>query len=118
MAKLWLVIAGFRFVIAGFRFVIADIRFVIADIRFVIAGLTRNPVYAWHWIPDVETPDLIRGRDDTVIFATSMFLRGPDASHRHLRQSKALVVAGARHQCELEAGTSGSGAGTGQRQQD
>jgi len=31
---------------------------------FVIAGLTRNPVSAWHWIPDVETPDLIRGRDD------------------------------------------------------
>ena len=31
---------------------------------FVIAGLTRNPVVVWHWIPDVETPDLIRGRDD------------------------------------------------------
>ena len=31
---------------------------------FVIAGLTRNPVVAQHWIPDVETPDLIRGRDD------------------------------------------------------
>jgi len=30
----------------------------------VIAGLTRNPVAAQHWIPDVETPDLIRGRDD------------------------------------------------------
>ena len=30
----------------------------------VIAGLTRNPVVVWHWIPDVETPDLIRGRDD------------------------------------------------------
>ena len=30
----------------------------------VIAGLTRNPVVACHWIPDVETPDLIRGRDD------------------------------------------------------
>ncbi len=30
----------------------------------VIAGLTRNPVHAYHWIPDVETPDLIRGRDD------------------------------------------------------
>jgi hypothetical protein len=33
---------------------------------------TRNPWLAWHWIPDVETPDpgsspgqaLIRGRDD------------------------------------------------------
>ena len=22
---------------------------------------------AWHWIPDVETPDLIRGRDDTEV---------------------------------------------------
>ena len=37
--------------------------FVIAAL-FVIAGLTRNPVVVWHWIPDVETPDLIRGRDD------------------------------------------------------
>jgi hypothetical protein len=33
--------------------------------EFVIAGLTRNPVHAYHWIPDVETPDLIRGRDDS-----------------------------------------------------
>ena len=32
--------------------------------RFVIAGLTRNPGLVWHWIPDVETPDLIQGRDD------------------------------------------------------
>jgi hypothetical protein len=31
---------------------------------FVIADLIRNPVAAWHWIADVETPDLIRGRDD------------------------------------------------------
>ena len=31
---------------------------------FVIADLIRNPVVVWHWIPDVETPDLIRGRDD------------------------------------------------------
>jgi hypothetical protein len=29
---------------------------------FVIADLIRNPVPAWHWIPD--PPDLIRGRDD------------------------------------------------------
>ena len=28
------------------------------------AGPIRNPVSVWHWIPDVETPDLIRGRDD------------------------------------------------------
>ena len=27
---------------------------------------TRNPWLAWHWIPDVETPDLIRGRDDNL----------------------------------------------------
>ena len=32
--------------------------------QLVIAGLTRNPVHAYNWIPDVETPDLIRGRDD------------------------------------------------------
>ena len=38
-------------------------RFVIAS-PFVIADSIRNPVHAWHWIPDVETPDLIRGRDD------------------------------------------------------
>ena len=37
---------------------------VIAD-AVVIADLIRNPVLAYHWIPDVETPDLIRGRDDT-----------------------------------------------------
>jgi hypothetical protein len=29
-----------------------------------LRATTRNPVVAWHWIPDVETPDLIRGRDD------------------------------------------------------
>ena len=104
MAKLWLVIAG---------------------IRFVIAGLTRNPVSAWHWIPDVETPDLIRGRDDKPqlrddieIFATSMFLRGSHTTHRYLEKSKTLVVAGARHQCEFETGARGRGAGAGQRQKD
>ena len=41
----------------GYRIVIAG--------PLVIAGLTRNPVVVWHWIPDVETPDLIRGRDDS-----------------------------------------------------
>jgi hypothetical protein len=30
----------------------------------VIADLIRNPVLTRHWMPDVETPDLIRGRDD------------------------------------------------------
>ena len=32
----------------------------------VIADLIRNPWFTWHWIPDVETPDLIRGRDDSL----------------------------------------------------
>ena len=31
----------------------------------VIADLIRNPVLARHWMPDVETPDLIRGRHDS-----------------------------------------------------
>jgi hypothetical protein len=62
------VIAALRCVIAGLRFVIAALRFVIAALRFVIAGLTRNPVAVRHWIPDVETPDLIRGRDDKLPF--------------------------------------------------
>jgi len=44
------------------RFVIAD--FSVIPAPFVIADLIRNPVHAWRWIPDVETPDLIRGRDD------------------------------------------------------
>jgi hypothetical protein len=46
----------------GFNIVIAPL--VVIAPPVVIAGLTRNPVLAWHWIPDVETPDLIRGRDD------------------------------------------------------
>jgi hypothetical protein len=29
-----------------------------------LRATTRNPVVVWRWIPDVETPDLIRGRDD------------------------------------------------------
>ena len=104
MAKLWLVIVG---------------------IRFVIAGLTRNPVSAWHWIPDRVRDDRSRVRDDKPqlrddieIFATSMFLRGSDTTHRHLEKSKTLVVAGTRHQRELEAGARGRGAGAGQRQKD
>jgi hypothetical protein len=44
--------------------VIADSCLVIADSCLVIADSIRNPVLARHWIPDVETPDLIRGRDD------------------------------------------------------
>ncbi len=32
----------------------------------VIADSTRNPESVRHWIPDVETPDLIRGRDDNL----------------------------------------------------
>jgi|GEM_PF-5587185 len=42
----------------------ADCCLVIADSCLVIADSIRNPVLARHWIPDVETPDLIRGRDD------------------------------------------------------
>ncbi len=125
MAKFWLVIAGLRFAIAG-------IRSVIAGIQSVIAGLTRNPVYAWHWIPDRVRDDNSRVRndnsqlqddkpqlrDDIVFFVTAMSLRGPDTTHRHLGQRKALVVAGARHQYELQTGTRRGGAGTGQRKQD
>ena len=32
----------------------------------VIAGSTRNPCPKHAWIPDVETPDPIRGRHDRV----------------------------------------------------
>jgi hypothetical protein len=38
--------------------------FVIAGQALSLRATTRNPVLAYHWIPDVETPDLIRGRDD------------------------------------------------------
>jgi hypothetical protein len=41
-----------------------DSRFVIASPDQVRGSSTRNPVVAKRWIPDVETPDLIRGRDD------------------------------------------------------
>ncbi len=111
MAKFWLVIAGLRFAIAG-------IRSVIAGIQSVIAGLTRNPVYEWHWIPDRVRDDNSQLRDDIVFFVTAMSLRGPDTTHRHLGQRKALVVAGARHQYELQTGTRRGGAGTGERKQD
>jgi hypothetical protein len=30
---------------------------VIVGLCFVIAGLTRNPVTAWHWIPDQDAMD-------------------------------------------------------------
>ena len=30
----------------------------------VIAGLTRNPVVAWHWIPDRVRDDKLDDRDD------------------------------------------------------
>ena len=33
----------------------------------VIAGLTRNPVVAWHWIPDRVRDDNFLARDDIVI---------------------------------------------------
>ncbi len=38
--------------------------FVIAGRWFVIAGLTRNPVVAWHWIPDRVRDDKLGVRDD------------------------------------------------------
>ncbi len=38
--------------------------FVVATFALSLRATTRNPVAAWHGIPDVETPDLIRGRDD------------------------------------------------------
>jgi hypothetical protein len=40
--------------------------------------LTRNPVTAWHWIPDVETPDLIRGRDDKWLASDDKWLASDD----------------------------------------
>ena len=33
---------------------------------FVIAGLTRNPVAAWHWIPDQVRDDKLDVRDDSL----------------------------------------------------
>jgi hypothetical protein len=48
----------------GLAFVTAGLAFVIAGLALSLRATTRNPVAAWHWIPDVETPDLIRGRDD------------------------------------------------------
>ena len=41
-----------------------DLCFVIATFALSLRATTRNPVSAWHGIPDVETPDLSRGRDD------------------------------------------------------
>ena len=32
--------------------------------QLVIAGLTRNPVHAYHWIPDQVRDDNCRDRDD------------------------------------------------------
>ena len=42
-----------------------------------LRATTRNPWYAWHWIPDVETPDLIRGRDDKVSLSLRATTRNP-----------------------------------------
>ena len=41
-----------------------------------LRATTRNPVSAWHGIPDVETPDLIRGRDDKQPVRDDNFLSG------------------------------------------
>ena len=42
-----------------------------------LRATTRNPVLAYPWIPDVETPDLIRGRDDKLLVRDDNF-RGRD----------------------------------------
>ena len=34
---------------------------------FVIAGLTRNPVTAWHWIPDQVRDDKLLASDDKLL---------------------------------------------------
>ena len=69
----------------GIQPVAADLQFVIAHLPLVIAGLTRNPVSAWHWIPDVETPDLIRGRDDSEV--------GPNADQVSSKSKLVLISA-------------------------
>jgi len=45
--------------------------------RVSLRATTRNPVVAWHWIPDVETPDLIRGRDDIWLLSLRATTRNP-----------------------------------------
>ena len=63
---------------------------------FVIAGLTRNPVVAQHWIPDVETPDLIRGRDDKLLVWDDKLL---------VRDDKLLVLDDNCLSCTTTAGS-------------
>ncbi len=36
-------------------------------LAFVIAGLTRNPVVAWHSIPDQVRDDSLKARDDSTL---------------------------------------------------
>ena len=40
----------------------------------VIAGLTRNPVVAWHWIPDRVRDDNFLARDDNFMTRDDNFL--------------------------------------------
>ena len=47
------------------RSVIAGIRLSLRALS-VIAGLTRNPVVAWHWIPDQVRDDNLGVRDDNL----------------------------------------------------
>ena len=45
--------------------VIPDSAVVIPDAAAVIPDLIRDPVPRHHWIAGAETPDLIRGRNDS-----------------------------------------------------
>jgi hypothetical protein len=58
--------------------------------------LTRNPVVAQHWIPDVETPDLIRGRDDKLLVWDDKLL---------VRDDKLLVLDDNCLSCTTTAGS-------------
>ncbi len=56
--------AACKFVIAALRCVIAALRCVIAAPDQVRGFSTRNPVHAWHWIPDRVREDKQGVRDD------------------------------------------------------
>ena len=45
----------------------------------VIAGLTRNPVVAWHWIPDRVRDDNFAVRDDNFAVRDDNFAVGDDS---------------------------------------
>ena len=50
------------------QFVIPDSAAVIPDSATVIPDSIRDPVLRHHWIAGAETPDLIRGRNDSAAF--------------------------------------------------